>query len=91
MTHVDGSTDRALDTGALECDAEARACRLLDLGRHLLGARAALDSHGLDARHELLGKLETRLEQVRDDDGVAAGRVRREEGHEADGACAAGR
>ena len=74
-THKDTRPDRTLHPGTLQGKLQIHpSSSLPDLDGDLFGRLTPLDEDGLDARMEGLGVIETRLEEVGDDDrGCAEG------------------
>jgi hypothetical protein len=68
-THKDARPDRTLHPSTLQSKLQFHpSCGLPDLDGDLFGRLTPLDEDGLHARMEGLGEIETRLEEVGDDD-----------------------
>lgn len=68
-THKDTRPDRTLHPGTLQSKLQIHPSGSLpDLDGDLFGRLTPLDEDGLHARMEGLGEIETRLEEVGDDD-----------------------
>lgn len=76
----------ALNTSAFESNIEWTLRSCLDLFGHLLRGCTTRDEHSSDTGHELLGKVQAVLEEIRDDDGLSTCCARREKGYETNGA-----
>lgn len=87
LARLDRARNTALHTGALHGDGRLVAlAQTDDLLSKTLCRQAALDQHRLDARAELLCKVQSSLVDIRNDNGVCAGGLDAGQSDETDGA-----